>query len=248
MGMRVVGRVLLWTGLLLAIGGGGARADFTTGWLSNTIADPTHPVLSYFGPLETDWTANLAVNKFDPNLYGSVGHPATLVGVDLRIEYNFDTVEYAEYLKLGTVTVTTAGVTSVTDVNGHPLAGAFRYTATHTASPSEVTGQPVFLTNPKTVSFSGFSGTNSYRDASTLSKFLGSGQVIMPVASIDDSDIAVGPGVANVNELTFSYVLLQVQYHFVPEPTSAGLTGVGLVGLAAWGVRARRRSAARAAG
>jgi hypothetical protein len=244
-----------WRALVLGILGVGlaqlavptaARADFLTNPQVLTI--PLTP--TDWGPTTTVLTGldPFVLKQFNPATYSSGGKTAVLLGVEVKMSYEFDNTLSMKFDNMSTITVKATGNMQVDRPNGSTLLPtpnpAFTNFQSMTANPATVLGKTVtFPTQVYTGSVS--SPTGGFTDSTSLTQFKGTGTISLPVVATATSTFTTSSGNGFGASVTDAKAVITVVYRYalVPEPSSLALAGLGGGCVALVGVcRSRKRS------
>lgn len=234
---RILMLILVGAGLAAVSGPRPARADLTTPPqvlsipLTQTNFGPTTSSLASVNPF--------LVDKFDPTKYVQNGIQGNLIGVDLRLDYEFDNYLSARFDNVAEITVKASGSMDLTLPDGTTklvTSPTFENKATGVSKPSDVFS--------KFVDFQPFPYVKkdyvaaSYSDPAMLARFLyngsGSTTINLPVFAQAVSEFSTSSGNGFGSSTTLAWAQITVVYHYlVPEPSSLVLTGLGVTGLGA---------------
>jgi hypothetical protein len=191
------------------------------------------------------------IAQFDPSkIAAPAGQTAQLYRVDLSLQYKFINTVQMDFIDKAVATVTSQGIMHLTidgvhvgDSNTDAVGTPGFFTQKTLSYPDQLM-VPHYLDVPKVVSGIAAAG---YLDAKTLAIFTGTGTVEAPVTAMASSSYMSSSGNGAGGSSTFASATLSVTYYYqfvtVPEPTSFGLMGLGIVGLCvAARVHHRRKS------
>jgi hypothetical protein len=239
---------LLCAGLTLVAGGGHARADFTVA--PPTVTVPLTP--TNWGPTTTSLAGidPLAIQQFDASKYSTPGHVATLTGVDVTLDFEFDNRVILTFTTMSTITVAATGTMDLFLPDGTTRlvpSATFANTGSLTVNPATLLMKTFGLPNPPDFTkFPGSTPTVSYTDAATISQFTGKSTINLKAFAQATSNFKTSSGNGFGSSVTLATATVHVLYHYtlmvVPEPSSVALTGIGALGLLVLGRNALRKN------
>ena len=204
-----------------------------------------------FSFVQTDWgPSNTSGNPLTFNKFNVPG--ATLTSVDLTFNWGFQNTITLSFGTPSTESVHASGGITLAkpnaDITVNPVPGNFLFptqTFSNVGAATGVAGQVISL---PTQTF--LSGNPNYTpaqhttlsSASDLAPFIGSGTVGFQVVATATSDFTSSSGNGAGTSVTYAEPDLQITYHYVPEPSSVLLLGLGSGGLLLV-YRQRRRTA-----